>query len=207
MLKKRNVTSEVSVAGNSANRRGNSFLRRLARDRTGASALEFAILVPVFLMALFPPFETFTAFIGEQLFVNATDTMARKVRTGEAAHWSEEEFRKAFCAEISLLMTCSDTEAKTASRLFIDVRSFADFANIRAGIPRQGTSAGSDLDTTGFKFAPGGPQTVNVVRAYYRWPVAVDYYRAYTTNLRPAGSSMPSDYLMAATAVFRSEKY
>jgi len=215
MLKKRNVTPEVSAAGNSANRRGNGFfLRRLVRDRTGASALEFAILVPVFLMALFPPFETFTAFIGEQLFVNATDTMARKVRTGEITFglgkptdMSEEQFRKAFCAEISILMTCSNTEGKTPSRLLVDVRSFADFANIRAGIPRKGTSAGSDLDTTGFKFAPGGPRTVNVVRAYYRWPVTVDYYRAYTTNLRPAGSSMPSDYLMAATAVFRSENY
>ncbi|OBZ97240.1 pilus assembly protein TadG [Pararhizobium polonicum] len=195
------------MAGNAVFRRGNGFLRRLIGDRTGAAALEFAILVPVFLIALFPPFETFTAFIAEQVFVNATDTMARRLRTGEVVYTSEEQFRQAFCAEISILITCSATEGKTANRLFIDVRSVADFSEVRAGIPRKGTTAGSDLDTSGFKFAPGGPNTINVVRAYYRWPVTVDYYRAYTTNLRPAGSSMPSDYLMAATAVFRSESY
>ena len=100
-------------------------------------------------------------------------------------------------------MTCSATEAKTPSKLFIDVRSFADFSQIPATLPRKN----GDLDTSGFQFAPGGPTTITIVRAYYRWEVITDLVRPYITNLRPAGTSMPKDYLMVATAAFRTESY
>lgn len=46
-----------------------------------------------------------------------------------------------------------------------------------------------------------------MVRAYYRWQVITDLVRPYVTNLRSAGSSMPNDYLMVATATFRNEDY
>ncbi len=39
-----------------------------------------------------------------------------------------------------------------------------------------------------------------MVRVYYRWTVVTDLVRPYVTNLRPAGSSMPNDYLMVATS-------
>ncbi|MEK1926592.1 MAG: pilus assembly protein, partial [Rhizobium giardinii] len=87
------------------------------------------------------------------------------------------------------------------------VRSFADFSQIPAAVPRVGGGDSSDLDTSGFKFAPGGPTTINIVRAYYRWEVITDLVRPYVTNLRPAGTSMPNDYLMVSTAAFRNEAY
>ncbi|WP_275787779.1 TadE/TadG family type IV pilus assembly protein [Pararhizobium gei] len=182
-------------------------LRRLIGDRSGSSSIEFAILAIPFLVAVVASLETFVAFAGEQLLATATETMARKVRTGEiTAAMSKEDFRKAFCAEISIMMTCSATEAKNASKLFVDVRSFSDFSKIPAAIPRIGGASG-DLDTSGFKFAPGGPTTITIVRAYYRWEVITDLVRPFITNLRPAGTSMPKDYLMVATAAFRTESY
>lgn len=179
-------------------------VRRLFRNKSGTSSIEFALLAIPFMLVIFASLETFAAFTGEQLLANATETMARKVRTGQiTSTTTQEEFRKAFCAEISVLMTCSATEAKTPSKLFIDVRSFADFSKIPDAVPRKN----GDLDTSGFKFEPGGPTTITIVRAYYRWEVITDLVRPYITNLRPAGSSMPKDYLMVATAAFRTESY
>lgn len=201
-----NTQNENSATGRTDGSRSNrSPLRRLLKDKAGASAIEFALLALPFIMVIFASLETFTAFTAEQLFSNATETMARKVRTGEinAANTTKEQFRKAFCDEISIIMTCSATEAKTASKLFVDVRSFASFSQIPTSIPRKN----GDLDTSNFEFAPGGPTSVTIVRAYYRWEVITDLVRPYITNLRPAGNSMPKDYLMVATSAFRAENY
>ncbi|HTO33657.1 MAG TPA: TadE/TadG family type IV pilus assembly protein [Pararhizobium sp.] len=202
------------LAGDDRPKHGRGLLRRFFKEKSGTSTIEFALLALPFLVVVFASLETFTAFTAEQLLANATETMARKIRTGEItiadktspAYMSEEDFRKAFCGEISIIMTCSATEAKTPSRLFLDVRSFADFSKIPAAIPRKG-GANGDLDTSSFKFAPGGPTTINIVRAYYRWEVITDLVRPYVTNLRPAGSSMPKDYLMVSTAAFRNENF
>lgn len=189
--------------------RRKGLFRRLLSEKSGTSAIEFSILALPFFIIVFASLETFAAFTGEQLLASATDTMARKVRTGEitfgqgnsATDKSPEEFRKLFCDEISIMMTCA------ADKLYLDVRSFTDFSKIPSAIPRKGTATNSDLDTSGFTYSPGGPTTVNIVRAYYRWSVTADLVRPYVTNLRPAGSSMPNDYLMVATAAFRNENY
>jgi Flp pilus assembly protein TadG len=200
-----NVTA--CQAGDAQPKRRRGVLKRLLRDKSGTSAIEFALLALPFMMVLFASLETFAAFTAEQLLANATETMARKIRTGEiTSTMTEENFRKAFCAEISVIMTCSATEAKKSDKLFIDVRSFSDFSKIPDAIPRVG-GANSDLDTSGFKFEPGGPTTINIVRAYYRWEVITDLVRPYITNLRPVGSSRPKDYLMVATAAFRNESF
>jgi len=202
-----NNQNENIAAGEAAqgNRRGRGLLRRLFRDKAGTSAIEFALLALPFMVVVFASLETFVAFTAEQLFVNATDNLARKVRTGEitAANTTKEQFRKMFCDEISVLMTCSANEAKIPTKLYIDVRSFATFAQIPTTVPRKN----GNLDTTAFQFSLGGPTTVTMVRAYYRWTVVTDLVRPYITNLRPAGTSMPNDYLMVATAAFRAENY
>jgi Flp pilus assembly protein TadG len=208
-----NTLDDATAAGGSAPKRRRGLLRRFFKEKSGTSSIEFALLALPFMVVVFASLETFVAFTGEQLLANATETMARKVRTGEitfginpATDMSREQFRKAFCDEISIIMTCSETEATNPSKLFLDVRSFAEFSQIPAAVPRVG-GAGSDLDTSGFEFAPGGPTTINIVRAYYRWEVMTDLVRPYVTNLRPAGSSMPKDYLMVSTAAFRNEAY
>ncbi len=195
-------------------RRGRTLLNRFLKRKEGAAAIEFALLSIPFFIILFATVETFIAFAGEQLLANANETLARKIRTGEitfeqgkSTDMKKVEFRAAFCAEIAILMTCSQTEAATPDKLYIDVRSFSSFDDIPISIPRVGSADSSDLDISSFDFAPGGAGTINIVRAYYRWEIITDLVRPYITNLRPAGQSMPSDYLMVATAVIRNENY
>jgi Flp pilus assembly protein TadG len=187
---------------------------RFRKSRDGAAALEFALLAIPFLMLVFATFETFLAFAGEQLMNNAVDTMARKVRTGEITFglgkptdMTESEFREAFCAEIAVLRMCSGSEATTPSKLYLDVRQFASFSNMPTTVPRVSTAEYSDLDTSEFAFSPGGPETKNMVRAYYRWQVMTDLVRPYITNIRPSGTVMPTDFLIVSTSAFQNEKY
>jgi Flp pilus assembly protein TadG len=190
-------------------RASRGLLRRLIGDRKGAAAIEFAILALPFFIVVFASIETFIAFAGEQLLANATDTLARKIRTGEITldNTSETKFRQAFCDEIAILMTCSATEVNQPQKLHLDVRKITDLTKFPPAVPRTGSTSSSDLDTSGFQFAPGGAGEFTMVRAYYRWEVITDLVRPYVTNLRPAGASMPRDFLMVATATFRNENY
>ncbi len=191
--------------GETRTRRPQLLLRRFLRARQGGTAIEFALLVLPFLTVIFASIETFVAFTGEQLLANATETMARRIRTGEVM--TKAQFRQQFCNEISVMMPCSAAELSTPSKLYLDVRSFTSFADIPVAVPRKTSASSSDLDTSGFAYAPGGAGTINVVRAYYRWTVITDLVRPYVTNLRPAGSSMPSDFLMVSTTTFRNEQF
>ncbi len=189
-------------------------IERFRRERDGAAALEFALLAIPFLMLVFATFETFLAFAGEQLMNDAVDTMARKIRTGEITFglgkptdMTESEFREAFCAEVSLLRMCSSTEAATPAKLYLDIRQFSTFTDMPKDVPLVSNAPYSDLDTSEFAFSPGGPETKNMVRAYYRWQVMTDLIRPYITNIRPPGKLLPTDFLIVSTSAFQNEKY
>jgi Flp pilus assembly protein TadG len=191
-------------------------LTRFLRSGGGATAIEFAILAIPFLLIIFAIFETFIAFTGEQLVANATDTMARKVRTGQitfnmgrSTDMTETQFRAAFCNEISLMISCSATEAATPDKLYIDLRQVSTFASIPTNVPLKPTNSGAsqDLDTSGFAYSPGGPGTINMLRVYYRWPIITDLVRPYISNIRREGQSSSSEFLIVATTAFQNENY
>ncbi|MBX9459747.1 MAG: pilus assembly protein [Rhizobium sp.] len=189
-------------------------LLRLRRDREGAAALEFAILAVPFMLLIFATFETFFAFTGEQLMANAVETMARKIRTGEITFGqgkptdvTEVEFRQLFCDEVSILSMCSETEAATPEKLYLDVRQFASYADMPREVPKVSTADYADLDTSDFAFSPGGPNSRNMLRAYYRWQIMTDLMRPYITNIRPANKPVPTDFLIVQTSAFENEDY
>lgn len=185
-----------------------ALLSKLRKSRDGAAAIEFAILAIPYFMIVFAIIETFVAFMGEQLFVNAVDTMSRKLRTGQISKdIKEADFRKEFCGEVSILITCSAEEIATPQKLYIDLRTFATFALIPATLPLQPVGQYYDLDKSQMGFLPGGPKTINMLRVYYRWQVVTDIIRPYLTKIRPADGSMPSHFLIVATDAFQNEDY
>lgn len=179
---------------------------RFRKSQDGTAAIEFALLAFPFFLLIFATIEAFIAFAGEQVLANAVDTMARQVRTGQIKDLDAEQFRTKFCAEISLMITCAENEDPEDKKLYLDVREFATFADIPNYIPKVDNALYSELDPTDFGYSPGGPTSVNIVRAYYRWEVMTDLVRPFITNIRKEGE-MPRDYLMVATAAFRNENY
>ncbi|MDS7595818.1 TadE/TadG family type IV pilus assembly protein [Agrobacterium tumefaciens] len=183
-------------------------LRKLRVSRDGAAAIEFAILAIPYFLVVFAIIETFIALMAEQVVTSATDTMARRLRTGQISSTiTKEDFRKSFCTEISVMMTCSADEIKTPQKLYIDLRTFAAFKDVPTTIPLKPIGQYYDLDQSQFGFKPGGPETINMLRVYYRWQVVADIIRPYLTKIRPADGSMPSHFLIVATDAFMNEKY
>jgi Flp pilus assembly protein TadG len=194
-------------------KRGRRILGRFRRSQDGVAAIEFGMLAFPFFLLIFATIEAFVAFAGEQLLENAVDTMSRQVRTGQITFGmgrptdkSAAEFRAMFCEEISLMIKCPETEDPNDQKLYLDVREFATFAAVPKYIPRMSDAKYADLDPSDFDYDPGGPGTINIVRAYYRWEVMTDLVRPFITNIRKDGE-MPRDYLMVATSAFRNEGY
>lgn len=190
-------------------------LRRLLRSSEGATAIEFAILAIPFMMIVFATFETFIAFTGEQLVSNAVDTMARRVRTGQitfglgrTTDMKEVDFRTEFCKQISVMITCSNTEAAVPDKLWIDLEQVTNFADIPTTVPLKLTNGGKnkDLDTSQIKYTPGGAGKINMLRAYYRWPITTDLVRPYISNIQSEGSTK-GQFLIVATTAFQNENY
>lgn len=206
------MTSDDDLLGGKtfALRRVKGGLREFVSARDGTAAIEFALLAIPYFMIIFAILETFVAFIGEQVVSNAVDTLSRQIRTGQitAANTTQQQFRQAFCNQISVLITCSAAELATPTNLYLDVKTYATFAAVPTTIPRVSSSDPySDLNTTGFSFTPGGSGSINMVRAYYRWQIIVDLLRPYLTNIHPSDGSMPSTYLIVATGAFQNEAY
>jgi Flp pilus assembly protein TadG len=188
--------------------------RKLARSSDGAAAIEFAILAVPYFLIIFAIIETFVAFAAEQLVTNAVNTLGRQIRTGQITFELNRttdkdagQFRRAFCDEVNIMIQCSETEIATPSKLYIDARTFTSFAAIPKSIPRVSTGTYADIDPTTFKYEPGGPDSINMLRAYYRWQVITDLVRPFITTIRPADGSMPSDFLIVATTAFQNENY
>ncbi|TWF52932.1 TadE/TadG family type IV pilus assembly protein [Neorhizobium alkalisoli] len=203
----------ITDAATRPKRRG--LWRDLFRSKDGAAAIEFALLAIPYFVVIFAILETFIAFTGEQLVSNAVDTMARKLRTGNitynlsrpATDMDRSKFRQAFCNEVSILIQCSADEVATPNKLWLDVRSFTSFSAIPTTVPRTGNSTYGELNTATFGFSPGGPKTINMLRAYYKWDTVTDLIRPYITNVRPADGSRPNYFLIVETATFQNEDY
>lgn len=140
-----------------------SRFRAVARSRDGAAAIEFALLAIPYFLVIFAILETFIAFAAEELVSNAVDTMSRRMRTGQITYnlgrttdMSQTQFRQAFCNEISILISCSTSEAATPSKLYLDVQTFSSFSAIPTTIPKVSSDRYAILPPKG-PIAASGP--------------------------------------------------
>lgn len=165
-------------------------MRRFARQKDGAAAVEFALVAAPFLALVFAIMETALIFFGGQALETAAADSARLIMTGQAQTQSFDQtaFKNAVCGKIYGLFDCQ-------GGLVVDVRTYASFASANTGKPI--TNGVADLTAN---YAPGGPGDIVVVRLMYQWPV---YVSLLGLNLSDNGSNR----LLLATAAFRNEPY
>lgn len=171
------------------NRRAAPF--RFGRDRRGSVAIEFAFLALPFFLTVFAIVETSLVFLAELTLDQSVDRVARSVRTGELqkANMSAEDFRADICQGVDFLLDCS--------KLHIDIKVYPNFGNLNQPTPiRNG-----DIDNTGFGYELGGPETINALRVYYKWPIHTDLMRAYLSDMADGS------HLLYSMAAFRTEPY
>ena len=167
-------------------------LSRFKRAKSGATVIEFAMLVLPFFVMLYAIFDVSLIFFATTTLQNGILAAAREIRTGQAQamNMTSTQFRTLVCNEINMFLGCD-------ARLGLDVRKFSGFSNV--ALP---TALDGNGNLTGnMKFDPGGPGDVVVVRAFYTWPMLTPIAGAQFVNM--AGGHR----LLIASMAFRNEPF
>lgn len=173
-------------------------LGRFARDRDGVAAIEFAMLALPFLLLVFAILETCVSFAAQQVMSNAMDDAARELRTGRSDVATQAQLKQAICTNMAPIVSggCTGLE--------VDVRSYTTYAAAAADtytVNGEKISISSKGSTYDLKFDPGGSETINTMRVFYKWPVITDFMRSYMASV--GGDKT----LLFSTVTWRNEPY
>lgn len=165
--------------------------RRFRRDRKGASAVEFALIATPFLLLLMGTIELGLVFMVNNTLESATESAARRIRTGEFQNQSDKSasaFKTAICAKMSWLGSGCE------SALNVDARVFASFPDLAAAV-------NTNFDPNAACWNVGGTRDIMLVRASYDWKIVTPLLQASMAN-GPNGKRV-----LTSASIFRNEPY
>lgn len=170
-------------------------MRRMLRDRSGAAAVEFAMVAAPFLALVFAIMETAIIFFAGQALETAASDSARLIMTGQAQTqgFDQTKFKQAVCARIYALFNCNGS-------LYIDVKSYSSWSSVNTSLP---VDSSGNIQSSSFGYQPGGPSDIVVMRLMYQWPVYVSLLGLNGDLSNASGSQR----LLMATVAFRNEPY
>ncbi len=168
--------------------------RLFLRHRKGATAVEFAMIAPLFFGFLFAILETGTLFLRATAMEAGVEEAKRLTMTGQVASAGnaaaqETAFRAAFCNQVGWIIPCSQVK--------FDVRAFTTFGV--AAMPNP--VSGGVFNPAGLQFNPGQPCQIVVIRAYYEAKSITGFIRNDVANL---GNG---NVLLGGSAAFKNEPY
>lgn len=155
--------------------------RRFLRNREGSTAIEFAMLAIPFAMLTFAILESCISFAGSQVLANATDNVARQLRTGQLkkAAVTQEIIRTKICEQIDVLVAAGCPGLRFDLRKVDTFKQAADLTIVYTG-----TGKNRELSSTNFTFTPGESMTRNTLRVFYEWPVVTDFIASSISTLK-----------------------
>jgi len=161
-------------------------------DKSGASALEFALVVVPFLLLLFGILQVGLIYMGNLAIENAAHQGARLIRTGQAQTqgFDVNAFKQEVCKNLLAFLTCA--------KLQVDVRRFASFGGSQLTNP---LDAAGNLKSS-FSYEPGNAGDVVVVRLFYPWDLTSKF-----PSLLSLSNMAGNQRLLMATVAFRNEPY
>lgn len=167
--------------------------RGLLRHEAGSTAVEFALIAPVFLLLVMAIMQMALVLFAGQHLENATATLGRLVRTGQAQEMklTPATFRNVLCEEMEPLLPCD------SDNLYVDIQTLPDFGTVPLDLPvdTEGEFTGTGL------FQLGGAGQIVIVRTFYRYPVFIPLIGEELANL---GNGKR---LLSSAAVFRNEPF
>lgn len=192
---KSTMNCEMNPSEKPATKAGPGWIGRFARNKKGVVAIEFAALALPFSLLVFAILESCISFAAQQVLSNATEDMARKLRTGQIlpSAVTETTLKGWICNDLDIIVSTG------CPGLEVDLQKYDTFAD--AAKVRIKYTADDDIDTSGFAVSPGGSGTKNMLRVFYRWPIITDFMRKYMSNLKGGKT------LLFATVTWQNEPY
>jgi Flp pilus assembly protein TadG len=179
-------------------------LRRFRKDRSGATAVEFAMVGGPFLALFLATFEAALVLFVNEGVESAVEAAGRMVMTGQVQATSADQFRDKYICNPAAPRKRLLPSFIACDKLLVDVRSVAAFGS-------------ADTARTFYrsvtKFCTGSPGAVVVIRAAYPMPVYLPILNLVgfavkgenTTGQVEWGGGMK--HMIIGTATFRNEAY
>jgi Flp pilus assembly protein TadG len=170
---------------------------RLARNRRGATAVEFALISIPFFALICGIVEIGLIFFISTTLEAATNAEARQIRTGQMQNSgtaSATSFVNGICTGsggLAWLSGCS-------SNLFVDVRTFSTFATVNQPSPIQN----GQLKQSNLLFNIGGAGNIVLVRTFYSWTLMAPMLDGL--GVQPLSNGQ---YIITSAAAFCNEPY
>jgi Flp pilus assembly protein TadG len=139
-------------------------VRRLRRRDEGVTAVEFALVAPVFLFLIFAILETSLMYVVATVMQGEVALATRVIRTGQLQQEADAlaAFRETLCDNLENVLNCDN--------VIIDVRTFDDFGEIDLA-----DFVDADGNASGNQFLPGGAGEIVLVRIAYQYTVLTPY--------------------------------
>jgi Flp pilus assembly protein TadG len=158
-----------------------------------------------FCLLMFATVELMMVLLACTTLETATQWAGRQIRTGEfqqSGSASQASFKSLVCSQMTWL------SGDCPNDLFVEVRTFSNFADLAANTPIPGTTfnpakPAGDPSQPATCFAPGAPSDIVLVRTYFRWRLFTPLLDAAMANM---GGSSGMRLISTATA-FRNEPY
>ena len=177
-----------------------AWARRFRKDTKGTAAVEFAMVVPLFLLLLGIVVETGVMMFTEHVLQTSVQDAARLVRTGQAQSqaMTAATFKSKVCRIASLLINCN-------SKVTVYMKSGASFSALA-----DTTTGASSYLTIGVKpdgttdpatFKCGSANQVVALIVTYDYKFALPYFMKYFGNFNN------DTRRMAGFAMFRNEPF
>lgn len=180
--------------------------RRMVRNDSGATAVEFALVAAPFIALLAALFQTAMVFLAGRVLDEVVAEASRYIMTGQAQTGSvtQSGFASYLCTSsntsglVSALFTCSN--------FMINVQSYGSFSSASTSNPIASFNAqGQPLDSNGnvitWSYSPGNAGDIVVVQVMYQWPIILGPLGFNLSNLSNGNR------LLISTAAFKNEPY
>ena len=162
-------------------------MRRFLRDAAGVTAIEVAILAPVFVGLLFGAIQVGTIYFVKAALESATVNVARLAMTGQVTSYAN--LKTAMCASMPTLLDCT--------QILINVTPYTSLTAMNAANPTMTYNAdGTVSNTWGTSIGSGG--NLMVLQAIYHFPLFKGPFFSFATQ----GNG---SYLAVATSVYVNE--
>jgi Flp pilus assembly protein TadG len=152
---------------------------RLWRSEDGVTAIEFAMIAPLFFLLLGSIMETGIMLFSEYSLQTSVQSAARLVRTGQAQELllTKAQFKDKICETAEIVMDC-------AGGVTVYMVPAANFAALEATAPsylQVGNSYGGPAGAS--SYGCGGPSQVVALIATYDWKFTMPFLKQHFGNV------------------------
>lgn len=168
------------------------FFSSWTKNEGGSTAIEFSMLAMPFIYILVGTMEIGLMFASNSVLDGATGEAARMIRTGQVQQSGgdpRQMFADKLCEKSSMLLDCSKFQIEV-----VEMDHFSDFDSYAASYDEEGNPQSRG-------FTPGGVNSVNLVRVYYKYKLATPLIGQFLAD-GPDNSRM-----MISTVVLETEPY